>query len=891
MKPRKAEVCNRPVDESQFRALIENAHDGIALYDKAGRINYVSQTTLRMTGFKQNELLGKKAISFLHPDDVKAMRNGFKDIIAEPGKSLSLFQRIRHKKGHYRHYETRLTNFLHKPEIAGIVSNFRDITEQRQAEDNNVQSQEVLELVMRNVSEGIFMGIVGKEFVYANDAFLKMMGYTSFASLRKIKPADIFDTAEQSARVRKALKKNTALKNEEIVLKRRNGQTFLVSMTVSMIAHEGRQGHFVGTVRDISHEKADAQRLIDSRNFLNNIIETVAAPIFVKDQRHRWIMMNEKFSQLIGKRREDLLGKTDKDVLPANEARVFWKMDNAVLNSKTPLVNEETITSANGQVHDLLTIKSCYHNEHGERFIIGFITDVTSLRRAEAELKKLHASLRAILESTKESIFAVDSKGNYTAFNKHHHHAMKRLYQVDIQIGGNKMRYLKGHPDGKWIGEEMRRALQGEHFVSEHYQDLRGYKGYMLLTYNPILNDSGEVTGVAVFIRDITERWRFEEIIKAMNANLRAVMESTADRILAVDKNYKYLMFNQSYASRVQRHTGRILQIGDNFMEIMPHDMALSAKQLMTRAMKGEQFTEETRLVSGAVFETSYNPIRNEKGQVAGVALFVRDVTEKRKIEEQLKKLNDELSMQNVQLAAQEEELKATLEELSERNFELDQLMYKTSHDLRSPLSSVMGLINLAHLDNDASNYPEYFNKIEGRIKKLDEFISSMLNYARVNRTELQAEEIKLEHVVTTCIRELEYLDNFSRIRTDIEINNHTVPFYSDKLRVDIIFSNIISNAYKYYNPEAESYLKIRITLHTDRANIMLEDNGIGIRAEHQDKIFNMFYRATDRSQGSGLGMYIVKQAVEKLRGIITVTSKFGKGTRIDITLPNNTPS
>lgn len=888
MKSRKANILDKQVEEKQFRALIENAHEGIVLYDEEGRIKYASQAVKKICGYSQKDVLGKKGSSFLHPQDVESMRGDFSKLAKKPGKSITLFQRIRHKEGHYLWCESRLTNFMDVPEIRGIVSNFRDISEQRRAEENIRRSRELLEIVNRNVSEGIFMGIIGKEFVYANDAFLSITGFKTFASLSKIKPGDLFASKEQSAIVRSTLKKGSSLKNMEVTWKRKSGQTFTASLNVSMLSHEGRDGHYVGTVRDISKEKAAEQDLIESRNFLNNVIETVAAPIFVKDQHHRWVMMNEKFSQLIGIKREKLLGKTDKDFLPAAEARVFWAMDNAVLKSSKPITNEETITSANGEVHDLLTIKTCYRNEQGKKFIIGFITDVTSLRRAEAELKKLHASLRAILESSKESIFAVDSKGNYTAFNKHHQDIMKLLYGADIKIGGNKIRHLKDHPDAKWVKNELQRALSGEHFEAEHYQDLPGYNGYILTTYNPIRNDEGHVTGVAVFIRDITERKRFEEIIKRINDNLRAVMESTADRILAVDKNFKYIMFNQAYARRIQEQTGRVVQVGDSFTDILPNELVLQAKQSVMRALKGEQYTDETKLVNGSVYETSYNPIRNEMGQVSGVALFVRDVTEKHKIDETLKRLNEELSQQNLQLGAQEEELKATLEELSERNFELDQLMYKTSHDLRSPLSSVMGLINLAHLDNDAKNYPEYFNKIEGRVKKLDEFISSMLNYARVNRADLQTEEIKLERIVSNCIRELEYLDNFSCIRTDIEIKNHAIPFKSDKLRVDIIFSNIISNAYKYYNPDAESYLRIGIELHPEKADITIRDNGIGIRPEHQDKIFNMFYRATDRSQGSGLGMYIVKQAVEKLRGNIKVSSEFGKGTCISITLPNN---
>jgi signal transduction histidine kinase len=234
-----------------------------------------------------------------------------------------------------------------------------------------------------------------------------------------------------------------------------------------------------------------------------------------------------------------------------------------------------------------------------------------------------------------------------------------------------------------------------------------------------------------------------------------------------------------------------------------------------------------------------------------------------------------------------EEELKAAMEELSERNFELDQLMYKTSHDLRSPLSSIMGLVNLANIDKDTASRDQYLSKIDGRIRKLDDFIRSMLNYARVNRADVALTEINIKDLVSSSIRELDHLDNFKSIKTSVDISGDAVPFRSDELRVKIIFSNIISNAYKYYNGDVKSYLKIKIEITQLVLKIEFKDNGIGIKREHLDKIYNMFYRATDRSQGSGLGMYIVKQAVERLRGTINLKSEYGRGTTIKITLPN----
>ena len=321
---------------------------------------------------------------------------------------------------------------------------------------------------------------------------------------------------------------------------------------------------------------------------------------------------------------------------------------------------------------------------------------------------------------------------------------------------------------------------------------------------------------------------------------------------------------------------------------MVPNDVAKRIRENAGKVFKGERVVTENEHPKGLFLETSYNPIYDDKGGVSGVALFIRNITERKRMEERNKILNFELMEQNMQLATQEEELKATLEELSERNFELDQLMYKTSHDLRSPLSSIMGLINLAHLDRDPVALHHYLVKIEGRAKKLDEFIRSMLDYARVNRLEVDKQAIDLSTFARGCISELEYMENFSRVKTEVSVDPVNTTFYSDPLRLKIIFSNIISNAYKYINEDTQSFLRIKIKARGKLTHFVFEDNGIGIKDEYIGKIFNMFYRATEKSQGSGLGMYIVKQAVDKLNGQISIESEHGMGTKIEIQLPNN---
>jgi PAS domain S-box-containing protein len=751
--------------ELRFKALIQNAHDGIVLYTPGGRIQFAGGSVKKIAGYTAKELIGMSGADFVHPDEIEETRKNFYTLQNKPGKTITLLQRLRHKKGHYIWAESRLTNFSHVPEINGIVSNFSDVTARIEAEQKIREAQDILEIVNRNVSEGIFLGIVNKRIVFANEAYLKMLGYRSLRELEKVRIAALYAMRGQHRRVIAILRETGELKDYELWLKRKNGDKILVMVSARLIRHEGREDYIVGSIKDISKEKAAEKALLESRSFLDNIINTVAAPIFVKDTRHRWIKFNNSFSKLLNLKPEDILGKNDKELgfFKKSEIKAFWESDNKVFTTGKTLLTEEKVTDSKGMVHEILTVKSRYIDDHGEPFAIGFITDITSIKKTEERISQLNTDLQGIMESTRESIFAIDNKFNITSCNKSYKRTMKLLYNHDVKVGASIYKVIKGSREEKWLTDDLRSAMHGNHFT--------------------------------------------------------------------VERKIDYPQFHNRTVQLV------------------------------------------------------YNPVRSEQGVIKGVAVFSSDITERKKTEARLRALNEELRDQNWQLALREEELKAAMEELSERNFELDQLMYKTSHDLRAPLSSIMGLVNLANIDK--ANRDQYLEKIEGRIKKLDEFIRSMLNYARVNRADIAIGPIDLKGMANTCMRELDHLENFKNINSAIVIHGESTPFRSDALRVRIIFSNIISNAYKYYNAETKSYLRIRIDINPLVAKIEFRDNGIGIREEHIDKIFNMFYRATERSQGSGLGMYIVKQAVEKLGGTIRLKSEYGTGTTIKITLPN----
>lgn len=238
-------------------------------------------------------------------------------------------------------------------------------------------------------------------------------------------------------------------------------------------------------------------------------------------------------------------------------------------------------------------------------------------------------------------------------------------------------------------------------------------------------------------------------------------------------------------------------------------------------------------------------------------------------------------------LTKQKSELEEANSQLTKTNAELDHFVYSLSHDISAPLKSIKGLVNLNRLENSPEQSSLYLSKIDSSINRLESFIGEVLDYSRTNRKELNEEEIHLRPVIQEIIDGLRYLDNFNHIRFDIRLDEDQM--WSDKFLVKVILSNLISNAIKYQIriPEHKPFIKISSSKENGVTKIQIEDNGEGISPQSKDRIFEMFYRGSSSSTGSGLGLYILKEAVEKLNGTIMLSSELGKGSIFTISIPS----
>ncbi len=260
------------------------------------------------------------------------------------------------------------------------------------------------------------------------------------------------------------------------------------------------------------------------------------------------------------------------------------------------------------------------------------------------------------------------------------------------------------------------------------------------------------------------------------------------------------------------------------------------------------------------------------KSNLQRLPMAVQGALKKRKLEKLKREARHALRKQNL--------------ELIKVNKELDNFVYSVSHNLRGPLTSVMGLLHLAKRERDISTIDALHLMMETSIARLDETLKEILDFARNARNEIHPDEIDWAGLLEACIAKVECLDKVGMVTKDIELNAQR-PFYSDGERLKTILINLLSNAILFRAHTRKPEVKVSIHTSNKDAIIIVRDNGIGITKHLLPKIFNMFYRGADRSQGAGLGLYITREIVTRLKGTIHITSIEDEGTEVKVVLPN----
>ena len=668
------------------------------------------------------------------------------------------------------------------------------------------------------------------------------------------------------------------------------------------VKRDNKINYIFHSVKDVTDKRNIEIAFETERQRFNDLyLQAPCCMGILKGPNHVFELANPEYLQLIGEK--DVIGKRLREVLPEVKNQEIFEILDAVYQTGETFSDKELLIKYNkgdkGKIvnnyQDVIyqPHKDINGNIDG---IFFFFIDVTEKVESRKKIEESEKRYRELIENLPVATYSCDAEGYVLIYNK----AAAVLWGREPEIGkdlwsgswkiydedGNPMPFDKCPMA---IAQKEGRILTDREIIIERPN---GEKINILPYPVPFLDSSGRVTGAANVLIDITARKKEQEKLEKLNKEL---------------SDYKYAL-DESAIVAITDQKGIITHVNDNFCKIsqfsqeeligQDHRIINSGyhskeyiKNLWETLSRGEIWKGEfkNKAKDGTIYwlDTTITPFLDERGKPYQYVVTRFDITEGKKAEENIKKQNVELVIQYEEKKIRAAELFIANKELVKTNTELDHFVYSVSHDLRSPLTSILGLISFIEEDSREPDTLEQVKMIRTSIHRLDGFIKNILSYSQNNRVGLERKKIPVKKAINEIVDSVRNIKEAKGISFQIDIDEQK-PFYSDWPRFNSILENLISNAIKYHTEEVSGrYLNVRGTTDNEELKLSISDNGIGIDAAYHDKIFDMFYRLPTRTPGSGFGLYIVKETLDKMHGTIEVQSEKGVGTTFIITLKN----
>ena len=651
----------------------------------------------------------------------------------------------------------------------------------------------------------------------------------------------------------------------------------------------GKVKAVITSARDITLIKNIQRELNEKQNVLNDALSLAGLSSWEIDLVEDKVIINELYGQTLGlgaqsiemtmaEYFEGFVLKDDQPMLMAVFQRAIETTDKNFkeLYEYRVIRKDEKVIIVHGSVKVLIVQDKVVK-------MYGTIQDITHLRKTEEELEEYRYNLESLvkirtdeLQQSQEKLSDAIKLAQLGAWE---YNLKDRTYwlsdEVVAMLGMEK--YIDAnniaqrqqfekfvHPDDTDRFLETRnttKSTKDDTFFSNfEYRLVKagGEIGHFIMSNKVKFDPLGYQTKHFGTLQDITH-------IKAAQAEkerLTTIIENTTDIVGLADENGIITYFNKTGKD----FTGVDPETEQVHISKFYSEGALAAireKGLKMAREKGV-WMGENRLIdkNGKEFPVSQVIIahKTEDGAIQSYSTVIRDMSEQKKIE------ND----------------------LTYKNHELDTFVYRASHDLRGPLASMIGLHQVASVEVKDSLARKYIEMFGDQVNRLNNTITTLIELTKIKELETTKVAINFNEIIYDCLNSFRNLPNFEQISFKLDIKVGT-EFQSDPGLITTIVQNLLENAIKYIRQNADSYVNVLVEYDKTKTNLILEvsDNGIGVDKEIQDKIFNMFFRGNDQAMGSGLGLYILKNAVDKLGGTIDLKSKISHGSTFKITIPN----
>jgi PAS domain S-box-containing protein len=398
------------------------------------------------------------------------------------------------------------------------------------------------------------------------------------------------------------------------------------SSTITFPAVGNGKPAILGVSVDITERKRAEQQVAESRNYLDKIINSIGDPIFVKDRQHHWVLLNNAFCDFMGHKREELLGKSDVDFFPPNQAEVFWSKDEVVFTTGQENINEEEFTDAKGILHTIMTKKALYTDEKEEKFIVGIIRDMTERTQAERILQMFQFSI----DQASDAIFWMTRDGGLTYVNE----------QACRSLGYTREELMRLHlPDFDPIFPKERWEAEWERFQKDKggSQQVETFHRRKDGTVFPVSISSkhlwfGDTELHVAVARDVTERKQAESKLVEASALLEAMLENSPLYIYFKDLQSRFVRVSKSLAQSLQVSGPESLK-GKTDSDFFPPSHTRAAREEEEQIIRtGQPLIDKLDSVVLSNGQrvwglTTKLPWRDGEGNIVGTFGFTRDIT------------------------------------------------------------------------------------------------------------------------------------------------------------------------------------------------------------------------------------------------------------------------
>ena len=753
----------------------------------------------------------------------------------------------------------------------------RDIIERKHNEESLREAEVRYRTIFDNALDGIYQSTREGKFMLANPALAKIFGYASSEELVNTVSdigSQLYADPQDRLNLKNLLARDGKALGYEFRVFKKNKEIIWVRVNVRAVYDEvGNITYLEGTLRETTERKKAEAQIIKEKDLAISIINSLPGVFYLFNSAGKYLRWNRNLETITGYTGEEIANMhpseffeegEERDMLVARIAEVFTK-GFAQVETNLFLKDKRKIPYYfNGW-------KIEYENQ---TCLIGVGIDIAERKKAEDELRESEIYLRGILDSTTDGILAIDTNGKVISSNNR----FKELWHIPEELMALKDDHaLLTYVLGQLVDpEEFLRKVEDLYRSDRTDFDILQFKDGRIFErhYNPLVLNKNRVGKVWSF-RDATDRKKAEEKLRNSENKLRAFFRSMPDASVLLGRNFEILAFSDAGYDLNASTYGTELHEGDIFIdkifpEVRPLIIEFVLKALNGEISKGEFPIPNIKTGHSVWWLAVFMPAYDSDGNIFGVVANSTNINDIKRAELKLKK---------------------QFEELQKTNHELDHFVYSVSHDLRAPLASILGLITVAEMERPAATFKNYLAMMRSSINRLDGFIKDILDYSRNSRMDVQPESINFHKLIGEIQNNFKLINGAERLKIDVVIED-TVTFYSDRRRIEILLNNLLSNSIKYQDfQKGSAFVFIHIVTSADKASIKFSDNGIGIEEKHLDKIFDMFYRASEDSKGSGIGLYIAKETIAKLGGTIKVESEFGLSTTFEITIPNSIPN